>query len=411
MGQQSFAFSNESALHRWTRFAYRKQGRFSAAKWFANKLIEDRPVMSSIRVRTWAGVVAIAACWAGFASSPGHAEASWLDDPMVEASTQPQPPDFDQIVDDVHERWEETPPLARKRLALLTEAERAPFRLATSFAPSRSVRDTDDSLASRSIASQVGYPLRIYADGILLGTTSLQYTRLSTEAVLPRSGISVPDELWDVRAGMFFTRELASGWKVGGLFNFGSASDEPFHSPDELTLTSLGFLSVPVRNRDAWNFSLFYSPTSQLAFPIPGIAYLWRPNDELEAQIGLPASLTYAPNDSFSFRARYTPVTDVFVEARQAVVADWSVFARYQIINESYFLAGRADREERFFQFEQQAGVGLAHTLPAGFSFELGAAYLFDRRFFHDSDFDLQSDDMIQVDPTVSYSFQLIWNR
>lgn len=330
---------------------------------------------------------------------------------MIEGSSQPQPPDFGSVIEDMPARFEEMPPPARKRLALLTDAERAPFRLTTSFAPKESIRDSDDSLASRSIASQVGFPLRIYDDGILLGTSSLKYTRLSTDAVLPRSGMSVPGELWDVRAGMFLTRELASGWTVGGLFNFGSASDQPFNSADELTLASLGFLSVPVKNRDAWNFSLFYSPTSQLAFPIPGIAYLWRPNDELEAQIGLPASLTYKPSDSFSFRARYTPVTDVFVEARQAVAADWSVFTRYQIVNETYFLADRSEREDRFFQFEQQVGAGLSHQLPAGFSFEIGAAYLFDRRFFLSSDFDLGSDDQIEVDPTVSYSIQLIWNR
>lgn len=330
---------------------------------------------------------------------------------MIEGSSQPQPPDFGSVIEDMPARFEEMPPPARKRLALLTDAERAPFRLTTRFAPKESIRDSDDSLASRSIASQVGFPLRIYDDGILLGTSSLKYTRLSTDAVLPRSGMSVPGELWDVRAGMFLTRELASGWTVGGLFNFGSASDQPFNSADELTLASLGFLSVPVKNRDAWNFSLFYSPTSQLAFPIPGIAYLWRPNDELEAQIGLPASLTYKPSDSFSFRARYTPVTDVFVEARQAVAADWSVFTRYQIVNETYFLADRSEREDRFFQFEQQVGAGLSRQLPAGFSFEIGAAYLFDRRFFHSSDFDLGSDDQIEVDPTVSYSIQLIWNR
>jgi hypothetical protein len=356
-------------------------------------------------------MAAIAVHLAGVASSAGYAEGRRADDPMIVASSQPEPPDFGSVIEDIPERFEEMPPLARKRLALLTEAERAPFRLATSFAPNESVRGSDDSLAARSIASQVGFPVRIYPDGILLGTSSLKYTRLSTDAVLPRSGTSVPDELWDVRAGMFLTRELASGWKVGGLFNFGSASDQPFNSADELTLTSLGFLSVPAKNRDAWNFSLFYSPTSQLAFPIPGVAYLWRPSDELEAQIGLPASLTYAPSDSFSFRARYTPVTDVFVEARQAVAPDWSVFTRYQIVNETYFLADRSEREDRFFQFEQQVGAGLSRRLPAGFSFEIGAAYLFDRRFFHSSDFDLDSDDQIEVDPTVSYSFQLIWNR
>jgi len=369
--------------------------------------------MSLKRMETWGCVLAMAIglpCCVAMQSVRG--QTPWLqEEESWEATLVPQPPDVGSVVEYRSDLPEVPPPLKSQRLSLLTAAERAPFRLLTTFAPSQEVRGTSESLSVRSLAAQLAFPLRIYPDGILLGTTSINQTRLGTDAVLPQSGRDVPNELWDLRAGMFFTRELASGWKVGGLFNFGSASDEPFHSEDELTLASLGFVSIPVRNRDAWTFSLFYSPTSQLNFPIPGIAYVWRPNDELEAQIGLPASLIYAPNDSFSFRARYTPVTDVLVEARQVLGADWSLFTRYQIINETYFLADRLHRRDRFFQFEQQIAVGLSRSLPAGFSLDLSAAYLWDRRFFHSSDFDLRSDDLIKVDPTVSYSLQLVWNR
>ena len=324
----------------------------------------------------------------------------------------PEPPEFGAAV----ESYEPLPlqnqrPRLSDRLNVLTAAERAPFRLTTSFAPSQSVRDSADTLSTHSIAGQLAFPLQIYPDGILLGTSSLKYTRLSTDAVLPQSGTPVPDELWDARVGMFVTRELNNGWKVGGLFNIGSASDQPFESFDELTLTTLGFVSVPARNRDSWNFSFFYSPTSQIRFPIPGIAYAWRPNDQLEAQIGLPAAPTYAPNDSFFFRARYTPITDINVEARQMLSHNWSLFGRYQIINDTYFLADRADRKDRFFQFEQQLAAGLSRQLPAGFSLDLSAGYLFDRRLFQSEDFNLSSDDMIQVKSGVAYTLQVIWTR
>jgi len=186
------------------------------------------------------------------------------------------------------------------------------------------------------------------------------------------------------------------------MFNFGSASDQPFESFDVLTLTSLGFVSVPARNCDSWDFSLIYSPTSQIRFPIPAIAYVWRPNDQLEAQIGLPASLTYAPTDSFSFRARYTPLTDVFVEARQMLGQDWSLFGRYQVVTDTYFLADRVDREARFFRFEHQLSAGLSRQLPKGFSLALGAGYLFDRRLFESEDFNLGSNDMIEIESGIA---------
>ncbi len=325
------------------------------------------------------------------------------------------PPDFGSVAEP-HQfippgRAPRASQLPNDRLSLLTQSERAPFRFVTGVVPRRSLLDSTETLAAQSLAGQLALPLRIFPDGILLGTASLQYTQLSTDAQLPVSGTPIPDQLWDIRSGMFVSRTWNGDWKIGGLFNFGSASDRPFESGRELTMTSLGFLSIPARNRNRWNFSLFYSPTSQVAFPIPGIAYAWRPNDQFEAQIGLPASLTYAPNESFSFRARYTPVTDLLVEARQSLGYCWQLFGRYQIINDTYWLADRADHQDRFFQFEQQLVSGLACQLAGGFSLEMGAGYLFDRRFFQSSQFDLNSDDLIQVDPGVVYSAQIIWIR
>jgi len=374
--------------------------------------------MNTIYDRRWSTIKLTVLLTLWFASVPARAQAPWPEEPNDVILDFPEPPDFGSVGEPYDSLpWEPVRPpqtnqrLVNQRLGLLTASERAPFRFITSFVPSESVQDSSDTLSSHSIAAQLAFPLQIYPNGILLGTTSLKYTRLSTDAVLPQSGTEIPGELWDVRAGMFINRELNNGWSVGGLFNVGSASDEPFASFHELTLTSLAFVSVPARNRDSWNFSFFYSPTSQIRFPIPGIAYAWRPNDQLEAQLGLPASLTYAPNDSFSFRARYTPVTDVFVEARQALSSDWTLFARYQIINETYFLADRDDREDRFFQFEQQLATGITRQLPNGFSLDLSAGYLFDRRFFQSPDFELSSDDMIEVDAGMAYTLQVIWMR
>jgi hypothetical protein len=299
--------------------------------------------------------------------------------------------------------------LIDQRLSTQSPAERAPFRFGVSFTPEQSVLDSTDTLSAHTISTQIGFPIQTYPNGILLSLSSLKYTQLSTDAVLPVSRTPIPDELWDFRTGFFITRELDHGWKYGALVSAGSASDQPFASADELTLTTLGFLDVPARNQDSWIFSLFYSPTSQVRFPIPGIAYAWRPNDQLEARIGLPASLVYTPNDSFTLLARYTPVTNLLVEARQRFYRDWSAFARYQIINEIYFLAERENRRDRFFLFEHQLAAGLTRQLPAGFSLDLGAAYIFDRRLFLSDEFDLSSDNRIEVDPGVSYSLQLIW--
>ncbi len=340
----------------------------------------------------------------------------WIENDIIELPA-PEPPDMivvDPLYDGPAIGIESQTDLESldlgRRLNLLTQAERAPFRLFANYAPRQSVRDSSESLSANSTGGQIGAPLRIYSDGIWLATASFKTTELSTNAVLPQSGIQIPDRLWDIRTGMFFSRKLRNGWTVGGLLNFGSASDEPYNSVDELTLTSIGFINIPARDQDTWDISFFYSPTAQFRFPIPGLAYHWRPSDQFQAQIGLPASVVYTPNESFVFRARYTPLTDVLVEMRQAIDRDWGFFARYQITNENYFLVGRSDRDLLFTQFEQQVVAGINFNFENGFSVDLSAGYLFDRRFFLDTDFDLNSPDQIKVESGAIFAAQLIWN-
>ena len=340
----------------------------------------------------------------------------WIESDVI-ALPAPEPPDM-LVIDPLYgEPSARTGPQAEPggldlggRLNLLSQAERAPFRLFANYAPRQSVRNSNESLSANSVGGQVAAPLRIYTDGIWLATASFKTTELSTNAVLPVSGTPIPERLWDIRTGMFFTRKLRNGWTVGGLFNFGSASDEPYNSVDELTFTSIGFVNVPARDQDTWDFSFFFSPTSQFPVPIPGLAYHWRPNDQFQAQIGLPASVVYTPNESFVFRARYTPLTDVLVEMRQAIDRDWGFFARYQVTNENYFLAGRADRDLLFTQFEQQVAAGIYFNFENGFTLDLSAGYLFDRRFFLDTDFDLNSPDLVKVESGPIFTAQLIWN-
>jgi hypothetical protein len=88
---------------------------------------------------------------------------------------------------------------------------------------------------------------------------------------------------------------------------------------------------------------------------------------------------------------------------------DWSLFGRYQIVTDTYFLADRTDRAARFFQFEHQLSAGLSRQLPNGFSLDLSAGYLFDRRLFQSEDFDLDSNDLIEIGSGIAYTLQLIW--
>lgn len=207
-------------------------------------------------------------------------------------------------------------------------------------------------------------------------------------------------------------KTLANGWNVGGMVMFGSASDEPFAALRDMTFTTAGFMNVPARNRrDAWNFSLFYSPTSQLPFPIPGVAYVWRPSSEFEATIGLPPSIRYRPTDRFTLSASCMPLTNFRVCAEQQLADDWAVYASYQAYNETYFLADRTEDDQRFYVFDQRTSIGLKRKICNGFMLDFSAAYLFDRQLFQGFNFSQDREDVLKFDPGMGLTLQLIWAR
>ena len=63
-----------------------------------------------------------------------------------------------------------------------------------------------------------------------------------------------------------------------------------------------GMLRIPQGEHNAWLFTLMYSPTSQLNFPIPGVAYSWNPSPQFHANIGLPLQMTCGRPTISSFR-------------------------------------------------------------------------------------------------------------
>lgn len=291
-------------------------------------------------------------------------------------------------------------------------ARRAPFRLSASWLPVRDVEGQAADLGMTGLLAELAVPVRIAPDGrsIWLAMSSLEHLTLDTDAILPDSLIAVPDNLWKVNFGGMHRREFDNGWKAGGLLTVGTASDRPFADLEDLTLTSVGFVEVPWGSRDAWNFSLFYSPTSQLPFPIPGIAYVWRPSERLTANIGVPFSLRY-DGDLWAFSADYRPLTAVNLRAARKLGDGWQAYARYEIVNDIYWLAERTNSHDRLFLFDQRAAVGVERALPGGFALDVSAAYVFDRSIFQAESFSDDRRDELHIAPGAAVSVMLLWRR
>jgi hypothetical protein len=214
----------------------------------------------------------------------------------------------------------------------------------------------------------------------------LRYQNYDTEARLPDSGQRLPQELWDARAGLSYRHKFANQWTLGGSLTVGSASDEPFHSEDELFVHAAGLLRVPRGERDAWLFSLTYASDQEIFhlrhIPIPGVAYLYWPSDAFKVVIGVPfTSVEYKPFTPLTLEASYFPARRVRARVTYVIFAPLRVFIEFDSDHDNYYLADRGDRNDQLFYYEKRITGGMRFDLRH-VGIELTGGYVFDRFYF-----------------------------
>jgi hypothetical protein len=367
----------------------------------------------------------VARCWMPIAISFVGMLTTAAEEPRAEFSPESPAPTQSSAVPDAEPVFNgqaaELPPLPEAEPSSQSgssrwesfDKDRSPVRFAGIWMPAQRVAGQSGDLGLTGFQANLAAPLRIAPDGrrIWLATSNFEYLQINTSAIFPDSLVAVPQELWKLNLGTMHLREFDNGWRGGGMLSVGTASDRPFADLREMTVTSLAFLNVPRGPRDAWNLSLFYSTTSQLPFPIPGAAYVWRPNDRFTANLGVPFSLRYQPTDAWTLTADYRPLTAVNLRASRALGANWNLYARYEVVNETYWLAERTNAQDRLYLFDQRAAFGLDRRLPAGFSLDLSAAYVFDRRIFQAESFSGSRSDVLHIAPGPAINLMLLWSR
>ncbi|WP_020470580.1 DUF6268 family outer membrane beta-barrel protein [Zavarzinella formosa] len=212
--------------------------------------------------------------------------------------------------------------------------------------------------------------------------TNIRNTLFFTKATLPDTGQPFPAELWNVNFGMNYMHQFENGWSGGLMANFGSASDKPFHSSQELNVGGGGFLRVPaMRDGDSWMFFLMYSPVGNVNFPIPGVAYSWNPNEQWHVNIGIPFSVTWKPIDDLSVSLSYMPVTNVNARISYRVAQPLQVYGGFEWLNEAYYLADRVVQKDRFLSYEKRLVGGVRWNVFNHATLDLQAGYAFDRYY------------------------------
>jgi hypothetical protein len=245
-----------------------------------------------------------------------------------------------------------------------------------------------------------GVPLWHEGGDSLALSVGVRNSQFSTDAILPESHRAFPDELWNVRMGPNYLHKSDDGWSYGVGLSFGSASDKPFHSLDEMDFGFFSFLQIPARNeRDAWRFMLMYSPVGNVNFPLPGLAYLWNPSATLHASIGLPPALLWQPVEDLTLNFIYLPLTTLNARATYRLVDKFFVFVGFESLQEAYFLADREDRSDRFMGFEKRLISGVRWDVGRHASLEASAGYAFDRYYGVGENWFRNLHDEVDIDP------------
>jgi hypothetical protein len=242
-------------------------------------------------------------------------------------------------------------------------------------------------------------------------TTNVRGEIFNTDAFLPTTHRPFPDELWNIRVGWNYRYRFDNGWIGGVTASFGSASDKPFHSIDELTESVFAYLRVPSVDRNAWLFTLAYSPNSELPIPIPGVAYVWQPSNTFRANLGLPFQLIYRPIEDLTLDFSYMLVRTVHARATYRITNALRAHAGFDWTNESYFLADRPDTRDRFFYYDKRVTAGLQYFFNKNVGLDLFAGYTFDRFYFQGILYSDNSQDRIDVGagPFLGLQFLARW--
>jgi len=211
-------------------------------------------------------------------------------------------------------------------------------------------------------------------------------TDLSASPVIERTGLAVPETLWDIEAGGIYRHRFGERREGGINFSIGSASDKPFDGMRETTLKLGGTYSVPSGQKNAWLFSLNYSNNRYFAnnIPFPGVAYLFKsPAPGLNALVGFPFfAISYKPGEKWSGRLAMFGPSNVSAEVAYHLHGPSKIYSGFDWSQQSWLRAHREDLPKRLFYDEKKWSLGFQTPVLKQVLIDLSGGYEYSRRFF-----------------------------
>lgn len=248
--------------------------------------------------------------------------------------------------------------------------------------PSRGVQNQNAELGFVRQGLNLGVPVWRDGSDMLMARLGVRNTLFQTDAILPDSGQPFPEQLWNLNFGLNYMHRFDNGWTGMLMGGFGSASDQPFHSINEVTANLGAMVRLPARNgRDNWQLGAMYMAGGPVNFPLPIISYGWNPSDRLKVNVGLPLSVFWQPTDDCTLNLSYMPLYNINARLTYGAAPRVQVYGGYEYLNESYFLADRVNNQDRFFALEQRLVTGVRAEVFQFGSIDLTAGYSFGRQY------------------------------
>jgi hypothetical protein len=274
--------------------------------------------------------------------------------------------------------------------------------LRETYYPNERVRQQGTELKIFEERVGLSFPIWQNATDELSFSGSVRYQDLDTgdnPAILPGAQVPLPGDLWEIKFGPTYRHKFDNGWIAGLNVSVGSSSNRPFHSMDEVTARATAFLRVPQGERNAWIFTLNYTNYSEYfsGFPVPGIDFLYSPNDNFTLLLGFPfTSLEWKPFEKLTLQITYIPVRTVIAKVTYEIFRPLRVYAGFDWDDDWYLRANRHDTGDRLFYYEKRLTGGIRFDLRH-VGFEVSGGYAFDRFYFEGDRYRDRNDSRIDI--------------
>jgi hypothetical protein len=196
-------------------------------------------------------------------------------------------------------------------------------------------------------------------------------------------------------------RQLGDGWSWGVTLNLGTASDKPFNSLAEATISTLAFVRKPSTDQNAWLFYVVSTSNGQLGrnIPVPGVAYEYHAA-LLTAVVGFPfVTIDYHPAKQWQFEFNYGALTDVLARTSYHLTDHARLFADFEWANQEWFRAARRNSNTQLFMYEKRLESGFGWKVQQRVDFRLSGGYAFDRFFVESNGFGFGGRNRVNLAP------------